>query len=348
MGKGLGFETRRFRATHVGRTSGPSRRTGSPSYPLRTPWGNRWWAVPTIRATSSTCWAELRPRGNPGRSKRPRASPRAGTPRGSPWCLRANSRPGPCFLLAQPPTIRHGVIPTHVHHGMVIILLETGIPPSVLRVTPEHSLRFVPPKAAVSVFLRIRLIPCVVNETTELPSRHLVYTQIERSCDLDPMLLLIVKTIFLVFRAAHQELAGGNQHQLHADGVGDDFRRRGRCLIRCTGRVGALAIAGGQNGGPERQIRDGRVSHSSPPGEKRLLPQTTIFRIRLAGRENKPTSAVRGRMGRMESGNRAVRKRAARASRGARFQRAWHDGIEAHVGLRPWQSRDRTAGKPAR
>jgi hypothetical protein len=88
-------------------------------------------------------------------------------------------------LTAQPLAELDGVIPGHIHDGMIVGLNPAGVPPRELGVTMvERGLvaGFVA-RAAQSVPFRFRFVITVVDELAKLPQRDFVDTQVKRPGD---------------------------------------------------------------------------------------------------------------------------------------------------------------------
>ena len=119
---------------------------------------------------------------------------------------------------------------------MVVGLRETRIQPIEMRFAAfALALLAVEAPAACAVGLGLGLVARVLGELLELPDRHFVLAEVERLRDPHAMLGVLVLEVlgraldrrerldqfFGRFVAAHLELAGRDQHQLHADGIGD-------------------------------------------------------------------------------------------------------------------------------
>ena len=101
-----------------------------------------------------------------------------------------------------------------------------------------------------------------LDEPAELADGDLGRSQVERPRDPHPVLrLLVVLGVLVRIGRAHQELAGGDQHELHADRVGD----RLRWLVRH--RRLRSAVWSGRSGPVGRgRCGAGRVDHLQPVG----------------------------------------------------------------------------------
>ena len=167
------------------------------------------------------------------------------------------------LLLAQPLAKLHRVVPTHVHHGVLVGLLETRVPPGILLVEAELLLVGVPaPGPRLLSLLRVRLVACISDELPKLPPRDVVSTQVERLRDPHAVLGMLdleevrgqkILAVGLFeegsrglrrLATTHLELACRDERELHADGVGDlllNTRHGDRlCALSVRPRVAAF------------------------------------------------------------------------------------------------------------
>ena len=124
---------------------------------------------------------------------------------------------GLLFLHAEPVAECLCIIPTHDYHRMRIGLRKARSSPCEYRLVIPFLTS--PTPASVSL-LRVSPIACFRHKDAKLANSDFIFSHVKGLGDHHPMpRSFVVFATLLAKRAAHHELAGGNEHEFHADGI---------------------------------------------------------------------------------------------------------------------------------